>query len=283
MDLINELIASFGLPENIYNPLTKFVRIFIICVIAYIFIRISNKNSKIIKKFGNKYNRDNTAGLFMSKIIYVVIIVIAAFMILTELDYNVSTLVASLGIGGVVIALAAQDVAKNFFGGVTIIADKPFKVGDWIETPTISGTIEDITIRSTRIRAFDGSLVILPNSTLANENVINWGNMRYRRYKFTINLTLDTTLEKIDTFVSKAYDILENTPTVIDNSVHISFNKIQDSGFELKFMIDTETTEYRKYLKFKEMINYRVMTLLERENIKLAYPTQTIHVKGESA
>lgn len=281
MDIVNNLLAGFGLPEDVYNALTKIIRIIIICLIAYFLIKISNKNSKLIRKIGNKFNRDNTAGLFVSKLTKVSIIIIAAFMILTELDYNVNALVASLGVGGIVIALAAQDVAKNFFGGVTIIADKPFKVGDWIETPTISGNIEDITIRSTRIRAFDGSLVILPNSTLSNENVINWGNMKHRRYKFSIYIKLNTPLEKIDDFISKAYELLENTPSVIDNSVHISFDEIAAHGFEIKFFIDTETVDYRQYLKFKEMINYRVISLLNKEKLSLAYPTQTIHVREE--
>lgn len=280
MDIINEILANFGLPENVYNGLAKIIKIIIICLIAYFLIKLSNKNSTLVKKAGDKFNTDKTAGLFVSKVIKVAIMILATFMILTELDYNVNTLIASLGIGGIVFALAAQDVAKNFFGGVTIITDKPFKVGDWVETSQISGHIEDITIRSTRIRCFDGSLVILPNSTLANENVINWGNMKYRRYKFSLYLVLNTELEKIDSFISKAYDILENTPSVLDNSVHISFDEIVDHGYELKFFIDTKTTEYREYLKFKELINYRLISLLNKEGLQLAYPTQTIHVNS---
>lgn len=175
----------------------------------------------------------------------------------------------------------AQDFAKNFFGGVTIITDKPFKVGDWVEIGEISGYIEDITIRSTRIRALDGSLIIVPNSTLSNENVVTWGNMKYRRYRFSILITLDTSLEQIDTYIEKAYNILENTHSVLDNTTHVSFNEIKESGFEIKFMVDTAIIDHRPYLKFKELINYKVMSLLEKEGIKLAYPTQTIYMREE--
>jgi len=283
MDIVNEVLSTFGLPEDVYNILVKVIRILIICIIALILIKLSNKNSKLIKKFGNKYNRDNTKGLFISRMISVIILIITIFLILTELGYNVNALLTSLGIGGVIIALAAQDVAKNFFGGVTIITDKPFKVGDLIEIGNMEGYVEDITIRSTRVRCLDGSLIIVPNSTISNENLITWGNSKYRRYKFFIYFTLDTKLDKIDKFISKAYNIIENTPNVIDKMTHISFNEIKDSGFEIEFMVDTKIVAKRPYLKFKELINYKVMALVEQEKIELAYPTQTIHVRGDNA
>lgn len=269
MDIVNDLLSNFNLPENLYKPIGLLIKIVIIMLIAYFLIKVSSRNSKIIKKIGKKFNRDNTASLFLSKLMKIIIITFAAFLIITELGYNINALVASLGIGGIVIALAAQDIAKNFFGGVTIITDKPFKVGDWIETKEISGTIEDVTIRSTRIRRFDGSLMILPNSTLANENVTNWGNMKNRRYSFQLYLPISTELEKIDDFTSKAYELLENIPTVLDNSVHISFNEITLKGFELKVILDTTITAYREYLKFKELVNYKLMSLVKKEGLSL--------------
>ena len=283
MDVVNDVIATWGLSEEVYSVTTKVIRILIVCIIAYILIRLSNKSNKYVKKYGKKHKKDNTTGLFISKMLTVIIIIFAVFIILTELGYNVNALITSLGIGGVVIALAAQDVAKNFFGGVTIITDKPFKVGDWIERGDIEGYIEDITVRSTRVRSLNGALKIIPNSTISNEKLTTWGNSKYRRYKFFIYFTLNTPLEKIEKFITKSYDIINNTPSVIDDMTHVSFNEIKESGFEIEFMIDTKTVTQRPYLKFKELINYKIMELVEAEKIELAYPTQTIHVRKVNA
>lgn len=283
MEIVNNIVSTWGLSEHTYAIVVKVIRIAIICLVSLLLIKLSNKNSKFVKKMNSKFNRDTTGGLFVSKIIKVVIIIVTIFLILSELNYDVSALITSLGIGGVVVALATQDVAKNFFGGVTIIADKPFKVGDWIEVGEISGTVEDITIRSTRIRSIDGSLVILPNSTLANENVLNYGDMKYRRYEFGLMFTLNTPLEKIDSFISKAYEIVENTTTTMNDRVRISFDRVAESGFEVRFFIDTTETEYWAFMKYKELINYKIMNLLEDEKIELAYPTQTIHVREDNA
>ena len=279
MEIVNNIVSSWGLSENTYTIIVKVIRIAIICLGSLLLMKLSNKKSKFVKRINSKLNRDSTGGIFISKITRGAIIIIAIFLILSELDYDVSTLVASLGIGGVVIALAAQDIAKNFFGGVTIITDKPFKVNDWIEIGEISGTIEDITIRSTRIRSIDGSLIVLPNSTLANANVINYGNMTYRRYKFGITFTFNTPLEKIDGFISKAYEVVENIPNTIKGRVRIFFDGVVENGLRVNFFIDTTETEYWAFMKYNEIVNYEITTLIQYENLELAYPTQTINMK----
>ena len=105
---------------------------------------------------------------FSFKIIRGVIYVVAIFIIIANLGIDISGLIAGLGLGGVIITLAAQDTAKNLIGGVVIFLDKPFVVGDWIQMDTFEGTVEDITFRSTRVRTFENSVVNIPNSVIAN-------------------------------------------------------------------------------------------------------------------
>lgn len=111
---------------------------------------------------------------FVLKIIRAIIYIIAGFIVITLLGFNLNGLVAGLGIGGVIVTLAAQDTAKNLFGGLVIFLDKPFIVGDWIQMDKYEGTVEDITFRSTRVRTFENSVVNIPNSIISNSSIINW-------------------------------------------------------------------------------------------------------------
>ena len=117
---------------------------------------------------------DDTVFEFVLKIVRVLIYIIAIFLVLTILEINLTGLIAGLGLGGVIVTLAAQDTAKNLFGGAMIFVDKPFAVGDWIQVDNYEGTIEDITFRTTRIRTFENSILNVPNSKIADSAVINW-------------------------------------------------------------------------------------------------------------
>ena len=130
--------------------------------------------------------------------ILIVIYIIAGFIAITLLGVNLNGLVAGLGIGGVIVTLAAQDTAKNLFGGLVIFMDKPFVVGDWIQMDNYEGTVEDITFRSTRIRTFENSLVNIPNSIISNSSIINWSKMEKRRYRTNLYIQIDTPFEKLE-------------------------------------------------------------------------------------
>ena len=141
--------------------------------------------NNLVKRIEAKTNKDVEDSMlnFALKIVRGIIYVIAVFIVLTILEINLSGLVAGLGLGGVIVTLAAQDTAKNLFGGLVIFLDKPFVVGDWIEVDKYEGTVEDITFRSTRVRTFENSVVNIPNAVIANDSIINWSRMEKRRNK----------------------------------------------------------------------------------------------------
>lgn len=129
------------------------------------------------------------------------IVVMGIIAILQNNGYNVASLIAGLGIGGLAVALAARETLANFFGSLTIFLDRPFKIGDWIKTGSVEGTVEEVGFRSTRIRTFYNSLVSVPNSNLANTDIDNLGLRKYRRLKTVLNLTYSTTPEQMEAFV----------------------------------------------------------------------------------
>lgn len=271
------------LPPNVMEFVHKGYRIMIICLVAKGFANIVNVNSDFITNMQEKlkFNGNSTVANFIGKIIKMLIYIIAGFLVISELGYDLSGLVTGLGLGGVVFAFAAQDIAKNLFGGISILFDKPFVVGDWIEMGTYSGTVEDISFRSTKIRTVEDTVVTVPNSTIANESIINWSRISKRRYAFNLGFDKKISVEKLKEVSDKIKWILIQNENVEDDSVEVHIDKITDNSINMFISVYTEITGYFDYLAVKETVNCSIMHLLERENIILVYPTQTIEIKGK--
>src|SRR5699024_9769599 len=159
-------------------------------------------------------------------------------------NFNLSGLIAGLGLGGVIVALAAQDIAKNLFGGMAIIVDKPFSVGDWIQTTNYSGTVEDISFRSTRVRMTDNTVVTIQNTTLSNEPVINYAKLPMRRFSTTLNLALETNSNVVENIIGKVKFALSNTDGVLPNDLNVYLQKIADDGIEIGIFFNTNIVSY---------------------------------------
>ena len=277
-------VNILALPTAWMKYIYKGFKIAIILIIAKGIADAFSSNSKIFKRLQHKGKLKENKALtnFFSKIIKVIIYIIAGFMVVSEFGYNLNGIIAGLGLGSVVIALAAQDIAKNLFGGAAIIFDKPFEVGDYIETGTISGTVEDITFRSTRIRKVDNTVVTVTNSVLSNESISNWNRITKRRYEFNIRIPLNTKPEIIDRIVSRMKFMLKSNKNIIEDSVEVFFNQFNEDSINILTYLYTNITNYDEYMQLKNDINLDVKKLLETENIKLSYPTQNVYVSMES-
>lgn len=259
----------------------KLFRISIIILSANGIANSLTTNNKVINRLKEKMNPDVEDSMFriILKCIRGLIYVIAGFLCITELGYDLNGLVAGLGIGSVVITLAAQDTAKNLFGGLVIFMDKPFTIGDWIEIDKYEGTVEDITFRSTRIRTFENSVVNIPNAVLANESIINWSRMEKRRNKVNLCLELDTPIEKIQKVQDRIKNMLMERDKIIDDTIIVRFDNITDNGINLLICSYTDSVDYASFLHEKEKINFKIMQILKEENVELAYDTKTVFVK----
>ena len=176
--------------------------------------------------------------------------------------------------------MAAQDTAKNLFGGMVIFLDKPFVVGDWIQMDIYEGTVEDITFRSTRVRTFENSLVNIPNSIISNASIINWSKMEKRRYRTNLCLAKDTPLEKLERFKTRVEDMLQSREAIFDDSIIVKFDTIANNGLNVLICSYTDSVDYTSYLSEREDINCKIMKILKEENIELAYDTKTVYVKN---
>lgn len=273
---------TLGISNEIIAVINKVFKIVVIIIFANGVAASLNVNSNFINKLKDKLNPDLEDSMFkfILKAIKFVIYIIAGFLVITELGYNLNGLVAGLGIGSVVITLAAQDTAKNLFGGLVIFLDKPFSVGDWIEVDKYEGTVEDITFRSTRVRTFENSVVNIPNSIIANDSIINWSRMEKRRNKVNLCLDLDTSIEKVQIVQKRIKEMLIQHDDVIDDTIIVRFDNITDNGMNIMVSSYTNSIDYASFLEEKEKINFKIMQILREEKVELAYDTKTVFVRN---
>ena len=275
--LKQEMTISIEL-ESIIN---KIIKIAMIIFVAKAFGESLNEKNGIFTKLKTKRNKeiDSATISLILKAIKMIIYIIAAFMIISELGYNISGFLTSLGIGGVVITLAAQDTAKSLIGGALIILDKPFKVGDYIKVGTFEGTVEEITFRSTNIRTLENSVLHIPNSEMSISAIINYNEMEKRRYFSRLTLELNTKLDKVEEVKNQIQEMLQSRKDIIKDTVTVKFENISANGMDLLIIAYINETNYGKFLEIKEQINYAIMTILQNQGVELAYNTQTVYVK----
>ncbi|GAB2573753.1 mechanosensitive ion channel family protein [Gracilibacillus alcaliphilus] len=259
---------------------SKFLSVSIIITITWWLCNLSSSSSYFFKKLGDTLNFEVDQILlpFLSKAVRFVIIAISLTIIAQEFGYDVSGFIAGLGLGGLAFALAAQEVIKNLFGGVVIITEKPFSIGDWIMTPSIEGTVEDINFRSTIIRTFEDSLVTIPNSTLSNEPITNWSQMNKRRISFDLRLTYDTTREELDRVLKSIESYLEQNEAIHPETIFVKFNEYGESSIDVMLYFFTKTTVWEEHLNVKEEVNFKILEILEQANVSIAYPARSVYM-----
>ncbi len=262
----------------------QLIRSAFIIILFWSFLKVLGHLSahihKITNKFGDKLSVE--VANFLIQSIRVFIILIGAVAILQEWGFNVSGFLASLGLVGMAFALAAKDTAANLFGSLVIFTDKPFKVGDWIKTPQVEGTIESIGIRSTKVRTFAQAQVTVPNGTLANSAILNWSRMGKRRIKMNVGLTYDTKGIIVEKIIADIKDMLSTHNDIHQETIHIYFSSFGDSSLNIFCYYFTNTTDWGKFMKVRENTYLEIMKIVETNGSSFAFPTQTLHLEQNS-
>ncbi|MCA9752554.1 MAG: mechanosensitive ion channel family protein, partial [Gemmatimonadetes bacterium] len=208
----------------------------------------------------------------------IIVVAFGLVFIADNLNVNITSLVAGLGLGGLAFALAAQDVVKNLFGSITVLLDRPFHVGDWVAVDGVEGTVEEVGFRSTRIRTPTSSLVTLPNANLLSSSVDNLGARRFRRWKTTLSLTYDTPAEKIDAFCEGVRELVRRHPMTRKDVYYVYANEFGAASLDVLLYIFFETNDYGIELRERHRFFLDVLRLADRLGVEFAFPTQTLHV-----
>jgi MscS family membrane protein len=210
----------------------------------------------------------------------VVVVALGLIFVLQNLGYNVTGLLAGLSIGGLALALAAQDTIKNLLGSLMIYMDKPFQIGDWITGEGVDGHVEEVGFRASRIRTFSNSLMYVPNAKLADMISDNHGRREYIRYKTMLSLTYDTSPAAIQVFIDGLKQITIKYPVVVEEKNQIYLYQLADSSINIQFCVFFVLKFGDDEFAIREELLFQVIRLAEFLDIRFAFPTQTIHVEN---
>lgn len=216
---------------------------------------------------------------FIKDSIKVVIMVTSLFFILSNIfEVNIASLIAGVGIGGLAIALAAQESLKNIFASVTIFLDKPFTIGDIVQVGQVTGTIENIGFRSTRLRTFNKTFVTLPNKLMIETSVDNLSMRTFRFVKTTIILSYETGKDKLESIVKAISSYMEQAD-FIEKDYSVRFNEFRENGFEIALEYNIREVEFNSFMELKEKVNFAIAEIINTQGGQYAQSSRIVELK----
>ena len=277
-------LRLLNLPPNVDAVNLNLFRSLLIIVIAWGFMNLFNQTSGVFESLAKRFSVEVNDILiqFIAKGTRIIIIALAVSIVVQEWGYNVNSFVAGLGIGGLAFALAAQDTLANLFGGMVITLDKPFTLGDWIETPSVEGVVEEITFRSTRVRTFAQALVHVPNATIVKEPITNWSRMGKRRVMFTLGVMYSTPREKLERCTRLIEALLIDHEEIDNEFIVVRFNEFNQSSLDVFIYCFALTTQWAEFLRIKEDINFKAMDILKEQGVSIAFPSRSIYFENQN-
>lgn len=220
---------------------------------------------------------------FLNTLLKWLIIALGAIFVLQELNFDVAALIASLGVVGIGISLASQNTVSNMFGFAAIVSDNPFKVGDFIRTPDITGIVENVGVRSTRVRQLDQALITVPNNALTDAVVVNLSRMEKRRLDVTLTFTYSTTTQQMRDVVRRIRELLENTDDIDPESVMVHFVDFNSSSLDVRVICQVLLPDFREFTAKKEAIFLEIMAIVESLGIDFAFPSRSLYIESAPA
>lgn len=211
----------------------------------------------------------------------VVVWAVVLLVALDQMGFNITALVAGLGVGGVAVALAVQNILGDLFASLSIVLDKPFVVGDFVVVDELRGTVERVGVKTTRLRSLDGELLVFSNADLLKSRIRNFKRMNDRRIAFTVGVTYETPPEKLAAIPQVLREIVEARDLTRFDRAH--FKEFGDSALVFEVVYYVLDPAYNTYMDIQQAINYAIFERFLRDGISIAYPTRTLHVVGAPA
>ncbi|MDI3285050.1 mechanosensitive ion channel family protein [Polyangium sp. 15x6] len=233
-----------------------------------------------IAKAGDTKDRGGALSLvaISTKAAKVLLVVFGFILVLGQLGLNVTGIIAGLGIGGIAVALASQKTLENLFGSFTIGVDRPLHIGDFVKVDDLVGTVEQIGLRSTRIRTLDRTLVTMPNGRLSDMRIENYSARDRLRLHAKIGLVYSTRPAAVRRIVEEMRSYLAERPGIYPDAINVNFIGFGDSALTLEVMVWLDSREWTEFTVWREEVLLGLMEIVEKNGSALAFPTQTIHV-----
>jgi len=236
---------------------------------------------RTIQKKMDQDSSSATTITFLGFVARLILWTIVLLLVLDNLGVNITGLVTGLGIGGIAVALAVQNILGDLFASLSIVLDKPFVIGDFIVVDTLSGTIEHIGLKTTRIRSLGGEQLIFSNNDLLKSRIRNYKRMSERRIVFSFGVVYQTSLKKLKAIKEIVRNIIEKEEETRYDRVH--FKEYGDSALNFEVVYFIKQPDYNIYMNVQEAINLELFRRFQEEGIEFAYPTQTLYIQRENA
>ena len=270
-------VTEFGLKMF----LSKGYALILAILIIQLFLNIEDACGEIFKHRAHKTKSklDDQLIPFAVDSIKIITIIMGLFIIVGNIfNVNITALAAGLGVGGIAIAMASKESLENLLGSFTIFLDRPFTVGDIVNIGTITGVVEKVGFRSTRLRTFDKSLVTVPNKKMVDAELDNLGMRPVRRAKFNIGLTYNTNQETVKNIVQEIQTMINEHPMTNDDG-RVRFMDFGASSLDIMVVFYVNSSEWDDFINTKEDINYKIMSIVDKYNSDFAFPSSSVYIE----
>lgn len=211
--------------------------------------------------------------------LHLVLIALGAIIIIQQWGYEVTGLVAGLGLGGLAFSLAAQDTVSNLFGFSMIVSDRPFVVGEFIKTPDVEGVVERVGLRSTSVRQMNQALVTIPNSRLAASAILNWSRLSKRWIDFTLRINYGARPEQLDALLERIRAMLHGREAIDPTSVVAHFVSFGENSLEILVRAYVNRPNWLEFTQEREQVNLEIMRIVDEVGLSIAYPSRSVYIE----
>jgi len=264
---------------NVSGAVEQVVNVILLIWVVYqVVIAVQILIDYVIKKKFADNEEEGTAGVtaFISGLLKAALWAIGLLLVLSNMGVNITSLVAGLGIGGLAIAFALQNILADLFSSLAIHIDKPFQVGDFIVIGEHKGVVKKIGVKTTRIQALQGEEIVIANQELTSSRVQNFKKMEERRSSFSVGVTYETPAEKVQSIPGIIKNIIESMEEVRFDRANLK--EFADSALVFEIVYYVSSGDYTKYADIQQDINFKIMEAFQKDGIEFAYPTQTVYV-----
>jgi MscS family membrane protein len=255
-----------------------------ILVVFWGLFRLADVLVDVLSALSAKTGSDSFRGFgsLVKKSLRVFIIIVGAVMVFDNLGYNIGGIIATLGIGGAAFAFAAKDTIANIYGSIALALDRPFRVGDWIQVgDRVDGDVEEIGLRSTKVRTWPKTVISIPNAVLANEMIDNFSRMPKRRVKQVVGVTYETSPETMERIVEAIRQLLREDEGVNQEFILVNWTDFGSSSLDILVYYFTVTTKWLEYMEVRQRINVKIARAVREHGSSVAFPTRTLYLEGE--
>lgn len=274
-----------GLISEAWTPLSTVVWMVIFGGAGWFIVLMTDRIADVVNDV-----RETRAGSIDSQLVRIVLRLVCLVILVLLVVYAagffgipLTPVIASLGVGGLAIALAVRPTLENIIGGLTLFADKPVRIGDFCRFGDEDATVEEIGLRSTRLRKVDDTMVSVPNSDFSQRELTNYTRRRRRLYEMTIGLRYETTADQLHSVVARIEDMLRDHPKALHDKLHVRFDSYGAYSLDIAVFVYLSATDWLEYLAIREDINFRIMTIVQEAGAGFAFPSQTVYIADDGA